>query len=88
MKDARGGETKLWTFEGPDALILDADDVCKFFGIGSKKTLARMVADHEFPRPAKHGGKMIWTGKDIAAHLHLMNRYIGDAGEPEIADEV
>lgn len=90
MKDARGGETKLWSLEGPDALILDVDEVCKFFGIGSKKSLLRMVANHEFPCPVQHGGKLIWTGRDVAAHLVLMGRYTGasEAGEVESDDDI
>lgn len=73
-----------WSLPGPDALVLDADDVMKFLGIKRTK-FYEMLDRHEFPEPRKMGGQSYWTGADIAAFLQLGGRL---GGGTETTDEV
>lgn len=65
-----------WTLPGPDKLTLTRLDVCQILHV-SESTLDRMIESGTFPRGVKMSASSspIWTGADLAAYLHLAERW-------------
>lgn len=63
-----------WMLPGPAEAMLDTRAVAKFLGV-NVRTLRRMIDDGEFPAGMHVGGRLTWSGSDIAAYLHLRGRF-------------
>lgn len=72
----------LWSLNGPEGHLWSVSDVAKHFG-WSRSTLYRLIDAGLFPRGRNVGGRMTWTGEDIAAYLLLAGRW-----EPKDAPKI
>lgn len=73
--------TRDWSLSGPDSLIMDINEVALFFRT-HEDTIRRWIAAGTFPNGQVHGGKLTWSGADIAAYLHLRGRYSVNGKKP------
>lgn len=67
-------DTRDWSLPGPKPLFMDIGEVAIFFRT-HEDTIRRWIAAGTFPNGQMHGGKLTWSGADIAAYLHLRGRY-------------
>jgi predicted DNA-binding transcriptional regulator AlpA len=57
---------------------LDTRQVLEHFG-GSRASLERRLADGSFPRPARLGGRRLWSAAEIQ---QFEQRLLADRGQP------
>lgn len=73
---------RKWDLDGPDVEKLDVADVCKYLGNIKRQTLSRMIREGKFPRGRRIGGRLVWTGRDIAAYELLADRWFPEPQPP------
>ena len=72
--------TRYWSLPGPDSLLMDIYEVATFFRV-KDDAVRRWIAAGQFPRGQISGGRLTWTGADIAAYLQLRGRMSAKDGE-------
>lgn len=78
--DMDTGNWKEWPMPGPPLIRYTKAEICDWLDV-SDDTLDAMIDAGKFPRGYKISPKSTptWTGKDIAAWLHLRDRWFPEA---------
>ncbi len=67
-------DNQEWTVTGPAKTLMSRAEVAKYLGL-HVKTLEELIARGEFPAGQLIGSRPTWSGRDIAAWLHLRGRF-------------